>query len=183
MTVSRPQGALDYYSVLGLSSVKDYRSYTPSEIKAAYRRTLLLHHPDKTTSATSNLIKEGESVLSVDTITAAYKTLITPSLRRDHDCHLLLRKSNPQRNEEFRTGIEEVDLDDLTFDEANGVWFRSCRCGEQRGFIVTESILEEADREGLQEVRVGCSGCSLWLSVGFGVDDSGEEGKEKGQKL
>jgi len=67
----------------------------------------------------------------------------------------------------FRTGIETVDLDDLKVDEAQGIWYRSCRCGDERGFLIKEADLEEAAEDG--EISVGCKGCSLWLKVLFGV--------------
>lgn len=79
---------------------------------------------------------------------------------------------------------ETVDLDDLVEEEEGGVvgagssssggmsWSRSCRCGLQRGFIVTESQLEEESDAGGREVLVQCQGCSLWLRVEFGVEES-----------
>ena len=70
---------------------------------------------------------------------------------------------------EFRTGVETVDLDDL--EEGEGVWWRGCRCGDDKGFEVQEEDLEAAIKEG--EVSVGCKGCSLWLRVLFGVVDEG----------
>jgi diphthamide biosynthesis protein 4 len=178
MTVSRPQSSLDCYSILGLSFSKDHLSLTRSDIKTAYHRTLLLHHPDKVISTSPPTKTAAEDKLSIDTITAAYKTLSTPGLRREHDRELLLRQSHHlQRNEDFRTGVEEVDLDDLSYDEPRGVWTRGCRCGQEKGFVVTAKMLEEADAEGLGEVRVGCLGCSLWLNVGFGVEDGERDGQ------
>lgn len=78
--------------------------------------------------------------------------------------------------EVFRTGIETVDLDDLEVDEARGEWYRSCRCGDDQGFLVAESDLEEAVEEG--ELSVGCRGCSLWLKVLFGVMEEDPKGGE-----
>jgi diphthamide biosynthesis protein 4 len=51
------------------------------------------------------------------------------------------------------------------------IWYRSCRCGDERGFVIMESDLEDAAQEG--EIRVGCTGCSLWLRVLFGVVEDG----------
>jgi diphthamide biosynthesis protein 4 len=69
-----------------------------------------------------------------------------------------------------------------------GTWIKSCfRCGDPQGFIVTEQDLEDCiqrletsggagrkvggmdDREA--EVLVGCGGCSLWVRVGFCVEE------------
>jgi len=77
----------------------------------------------------------------------------------------------------FHTGIETVDLDDLNVNEAQGIWYRGCRCGDERGFLVREADLEEAVDDG--EISVGCKGCSLWLKVLFGVmedDVNGDNG-------
>ena len=79
----------------------------------------------------------------------------------------------------FRTGGEVVDLDDLRWDDGRGVWFRGCRCGEERGFEVSAGDLEDGLGEG--EVVVGCRGCSLWLRVVFGVvEDKGEDEDAEG---
>lgn len=80
-----------------------------------------------------------------------------------------------------------MDLEDLSEDgnEDGGVWFRGCRCGDERGFLVTEEDLErgvDAENEGKGttgrgEVVVGCRGCSLWVRVVFAVQDDDEEGE------
>ena len=58
-----------------------------------------------------------------------------------------------------------MDLDDLQHDETKGFWFRACRCGNERGYLVTESELEEETQHG--DIIVGCRGCSLSLRVMF----------------
>lgn len=79
--------------------------------------------------------------------------------------------------EDFKTGVEVADLDELEENEEGGLWWRSCRCGQEKGFVVGERDLEESCREGLDEVWVGCQGCSLWLRVLFGVvEEEGEGG-------
>lgn len=50
-------------------------------------------------------------------------------------------------------------------------WTRSCRCGAEQGFRILESELEEAEGRGESEVLVGCEGCSLWVRVGFDVEE------------
>lgn len=76
----------------------------------------------------------------------------------------------------FHTGVENVDLDDLEFDEADECWYRSCRCGNDRGYLFREPDLVEVADEG--ELMVGCLDCSLWLRVHFAVledqDDDGD---------
>lgn len=149
----------DYYSILNLSSRKQDPSLSPAEIKAAYRKALLAHHPDKV------MAKVNDAKVSIDTIALAYKILSSPDLKHEYDQGLSTQ--SPQKV--FHTGLDTVDLDDLDFDEAKDVWTRGCRCGDEGGFIVTESELEKNAEDG--ELIVGCRGCSLWLRVLFGVEE------------
>jgi diphthamide biosynthesis protein 4 len=50
-------------------------------------------------------------------------------------------------------------------------WTRGCRCGADRGFRILEEELEDAEARGENEVLVGCEGCSLWVRVGFDVEE------------
>ncbi|KAF2831969.1 hypothetical protein CC86DRAFT_377211 [Ophiobolus disseminans] len=50
-------------------------------------------------------------------------------------------------------------------------WTRACRCGEEQGYRILEEELGEAEERGEAEVLVGCGGCSLWVRVGFGVEE------------
>ena len=50
-------------------------------------------------------------------------------------------------------------------------WTRACRCGAEAGFRILESELEDAEGRGEKEVLVGCEGCSLWVRVGFDVEE------------
>lgn len=80
-----------------------------------------------------------------------------------------------------RMGMEVVDLDDLAYDEHEGVWYRGCRCGLLRGFEMEQKDLEgEIEEQGggaSGELLVGCWGCSLWVAVRFGVlGDEEDEG-------
>jgi diphthamide biosynthesis protein 4 len=50
-------------------------------------------------------------------------------------------------------------------------WTRACRCGMEKGYTILEEELEDAEQRGEGEVLVGCEGCSLWVRVGFGVED------------
>lgn len=90
------------------------------------------------------------------------------------------KKHNGEGAEAALTGEEVVDLDDLVYDEVREVYWRGCRCGDSRGFVVSEGELERGmDRNGMGEVLVQCGGCSLWLRVGFGVADEDGEGREE----
>jgi diphthamide biosynthesis protein 4 len=178
-----------HYEVLGLpSSFDSTGALTPQLLKAAYRRALLLHHPDKVQQIvppdgaperTSQM--NSSSNYTVDQITKAYSVISAPKLRAQYDRELALQSQktgtySSQKKDIFRTGIEVVDLDDLEIDDKNSLWYRSCRCGDGRGFLVREEDLEEAADDG--ELNVGCKGCSLWLKVLFGVIDADAEAKD-----
>jgi len=65
----------------------------------------------------------------------------------------------------------------MAYSDATGEWYRGCRCGRERGYMVSEGDLEEAvgngERKGEGEVVVGCVGCSLWVRVTFAVAEEG----------
>lgn len=176
-------------------------------LKRAYRRALLNHHPDKTSTTSTNPTSTNtpstrttpKTTYTIDQITLAYTTLSTPSLRAAYDRSLVLTNTDPfpssssltnpsssssqqQDRDNQKTGLETVDLDDLDYDES-GEWFRACRCGNARGFRVGEEDLDEALGEvpgsgGAGEVVVGCVDCSLWLRVLFAVAEGQEEEEE-----
>jgi diphthamide biosynthesis protein 4 len=125
---------------------------------------------------------------SVDAITAAYRVLSSTEARRAFERGLLARGAvggsggeagwDADPDAGAHVGLEVVDLDDLVWEEGEGgegVWWRSCRCGEERGFVVRERQLVREEEVGGRELLVGCVGCSLWLRVGFGVVSEGEE--------
>jgi diphthamide biosynthesis protein 4 len=160
-----------YYEVLGLpESFRDDPNLSAQTIRNAYRRALLQNHPDKSTNWNT---KPAEFL--IDQISDAFCVLSDRKSRAEYDRELQQKTAHNERGvkggEVFRTGIETVDLDDLETDEAQGTWYRNCRCGDKHGFLVREADLEEAAEDG--EISVGCRGCSLWLKVLFGVmDDS-----------
>jgi curved DNA-binding protein CbpA len=178
---------MNHYNTLNLPSPNQASKPTSSsDIKQAYRLALLKHHPDKSPPQlpSKNAQRDVQTLSSppppsIDTIKTAFRVLSDPTLRAQHDQHLLLQRdpaSTPAAAgaARFHTGEEVVDLDDLRRDEQKGCWYRACRCGEQRGFVVSEEQLEAEEARGGREVVVGCCGCSLWLRVGFGVvDDDG----------
>lgn len=160
-----------YYRTLGLSDRQYDAGLTAQDIKQAYRNALLQHHPDKI------LDKNAESTFhTVDAITIAYKTLSEPVSKAEYDRALRLSQLSQSRNEKedkiFHTGLDIVDLDDLQYDDASGTWWKGCRCGQERGFVITEDDLEKEARYG--ELYTGCRGCSLWLKVLFGVEEEAQ---------
>jgi diphthamide biosynthesis protein 4 len=164
-----------YYEILGLPEALHNESNIPAQtLRGAYRRALLQNHPDKCAKPTL------KKIFSIDQISEAFSVLSNSTSRAKYNKDLQLHNNNVGGSngaEVFRIGVEIIDLDDLDADEAQRIWYRSCRCGDERGFLISEADLEEAANEG--ELSVGCKGCSLWLKVLFGVmedevDDSGE---------
>jgi DnaJ-class molecular chaperone len=167
---SAPPGAATHYEILGLTPSLIDSQHDPSKlIKRAYHRALLRNHPDKAPQAqpqSQNLI---EDTYTVDQISSAFTVLSSPRQRAAYDAGLRVSRRPAVDSPSFQTGVENVDLDDLPFDESNGSWYRSCRCGNDKSYQFGEDDLEEAADEG--ELMVGCLDCSLWLRVHFAVVD------------
>ncbi|KAJ5811885.1 hypothetical protein N7474_008186 [Penicillium riverlandense] len=183
----------DYYAILNLPFTGSSGPIlSKQQIKLAYHKALLAHHPDKAStvafadepalqgSIPHHAPGQGKAQLrtyTIDEITTAYKTLSDPFLRADYDRALRLDRAKVAEREKtgdvFHTGLEIVDLEDLACDEdgtdATMCWYRGCRCGDERGFLVTEADLEREAEHG--EIVLGCRGCSLWLKVLFAVED------------
>lgn len=150
----------DHYQILGLEGRKDDR-LSFNEVRLAYKRALLLHHPDKMGSI------QTKQRISVDDIALAFKIISDPVLRKTHDAYLKTAHTS-DHSKAPHTGLETVDLDDLLYDENDRFWHRTCRCGNEGGYLITEVELERHADEG--ELITGCRGCSLWLRVLFGVE-------------
>ncbi|KAJ5923581.1 CSL zinc finger-domain-containing protein [Penicillium verhagenii] len=157
-----------------------YHPLSNLQIKLAYHKALLKHHPDKAStvadptfvpSKPSSGTNNDKRSYTIDEITTAYKTLSDPVLRAEYDRSLRLNRAKfaEDTSEVFHTGLETVDLDDMDYDEEDGTWYRGCRCGDERGFSVTENHLESGMDHG--EVVIGCVGCSLYLKILFAADD------------
>ncbi|EEP77610.1 conserved hypothetical protein [Uncinocarpus reesii 1704] len=166
-----------------------------AELKGAYHRALLKHHPDKSSSSTPSrdttplqitASRPGASqAFTVDQITAAYKVLSDPRARIEYDRSLVClssadgggaKHSGKKEGQPFHTGLEVFDLDDMQAgQEPDGAefWYQGCRCGDQKGFLVSEGDLENELERG--EIMVGCQGCSLWAKILFAVDEGGQE--------
>jgi curved DNA-binding protein CbpA len=162
-----------HYEILGLPETIRNESNIPAQtLRGAYRRALLQNHPDKSQLSPSLTLTSEASAYSIDQISEAFNVLSDARSRAKYDKELKLQNgganaAGEKGRQAFRTGVETVDLDDLDFDEAQEEWYRSCRCGDERGFLIKEADLEEAADDG--ELNVGCKGCSLWLKVLFEV--------------
>lgn len=153
----------------------------------------LAKQPKETTTGSGSSLSggdQGQGTYTIDEITNAYKILADPELRGECDRELRLQRKNQGAGDDgldvFHTGLEVVDLEELDCSDdlpesMNGstgeggdneqshmlYWFRGCRCGDEKGFIVTEDELEAEAQHG--EIVVGCRGCSLWIKVLFAV--------------
>ncbi|KAG9206122.1 hypothetical protein G6514_004843 [Epicoccum nigrum] len=185
----------NYYHTLGLcapspgSSSSSSSSFRPKSagLRRAYRNALLAAHPDKKAAGAS-----ASGPHSVDDVKEAYGVLDDAARRAEYDNWVL---RNPHvlssgagagvkegesagggyaLSQDFVLGLELLDLSD--FEERAGeagevLWTRGCRCGDQEGFRIVEEDLEDAEGRGEKEVLVGCGGCSLWVRVGFEVEE------------
>ncbi|TVY88308.1 Secondary metabolism regulator [Lachnellula willkommii] len=184
-----------HYEILDLPETIRNEPHIPAQtLRGAYRRALLQNHPDKAQLPPKPTLTSQHTVYSIDQISEAFSILSDGKSRAQYDKELKLQNNSPNTagdkgKQAFRTGVETVDLDDLEFDEAQEEWYRSCRCGDERGFLIEETDLEEAAEDG--ELNVGCKGCSLWLKVLFGVieediepvDTAGDTGDLKEEAL
>ena len=172
-----------YYEILQITPQAIDSQNTPEAsqtfIKRAYRRALLSHHPDKQQNEPTTT---SPPKYTIDQISLAYATLSIPSQRASYNRQLQTHSSTSGTTTTlFQTGIENVDLDDLsTFeDESTSLtkWFAPCRCGNSQGFLFSEEDLEDA--ADLGELMVGCADCSLWLRVHFAVavEEEGGDGE------
>jgi len=162
----------DYYDFLGIPHRRGDTLLTTNDIKHAYHRALLQHHPDKiidqtTPTALSHHARPGKATLTIDQITTAFKVLSDPQTKAEYDRSVSLRAQAAHgglsHSQRYFSGLDTVDLDDLAYDESCGYWWRACRCGQEQGFLVTETDLERNAQNG--ELLTGCRGCSLWLKV------------------
>lgn len=176
----------NYYEILGLAAPSPGslpRWYTAAELRRAYRNALLAAHPDKNRGSTAT----STAIASVDDVKEAHRVLSTAASRNEYDNWLL---RNPHvlashaagggktggaqtLSADFVLGLELLDLSDFEESEAGhaGEWTRACRCGDESGFRILEDDLVDAEQRGEKEVLVGCGGCSLWVRVGFEVEE------------
>jgi diphthamide biosynthesis protein 4 len=160
-----------HYQILGLPHTNE--TFDPTELRFAYRRALLIHHPDKSPAVpSSDRRSDGKGSnhgYSVDQITEAYNLLSSAAKKLEYDKSLeaISRRVNAAQRKGFHAGVETFDLDELPYDESAGAWSRHCRCGNDIGYRVTETDLETEAEHG--EIFVGCKGCSLFIRVLFGT--------------
>lgn len=170
----------DLYDVLGLPHPSNTKPISSAEIKAAHRRAILKHHPDKAVQAA--LYTEKSNALSghsIDTIQLARSVLLSPSLRAEYDRNFLTIQHGLASKDasalDLSTAVETIDLDDMDYDEKRGSWTWPCRCGNSPAYEVSKEALSDmkVDHYGRGEVIVACEGCSLYKRVAFEVTEEG----------
>ncbi|KAL8669740.1 MAG: hypothetical protein Q9168_005682 [Polycauliona sp. 1 TL-2023] len=163
----------DCYDILDLYGPKhNVSAVGKAEIKQAYRLALLSNHPDKSQAA--HLAHRSRARYTIDELSRAYRTLIDPERRLEHDRQLQLepRVKPDQNHAQSHPGIDMLDLDEFNADDSSGKWHCACRCGDDNGFNVTEDELQTSSLWG--ETIIECRSCSLRLRVTFAtVEDDG----------
>ncbi|KAF9923527.1 Diphthamide biosynthesis protein 4 [Linnemannia zychae] len=148
----------DYYAILDVS-----QDATVTEIKQQYQRLLLIHHPDKQLQqqASSTDLKS----IPLQDIKEAWECLREPNHRAFYDSSLQAMRlhANGQVH-------DDIDLDDMEYDEESGSYTSPCRCSGE--YIISEDELE------LGVDTVGCSTCSLIVRIHYEEADDREEDNE-----
>lgn len=143
-----------HYAILNIPFTSSALRRT--DVKTAYHRALLRHHPDKTKIDS----------YSIDQITTAYHVLSNPALRTEYDLSLRLDSSlgSPGStddadgggvasdiNDAFRTGLEVFDLEDMTqIDDDDAP---ACTDRHQPGDRGTEANNNDREEEESKSIR------------------------------
>ena len=127
--------SVDHYEVLGLEN-----SYcSEEEIKIAYRKLALKHHPDKQANHSTTEREESSNLFTL--IQTAWEILSDKDKRKVYDREWTKKQARGLHAEdvtlclhtkncnESTHHVEEV-LGDFQYDPNNEVWYKACRCGE-----------------------------------------------------
>ncbi|KAJ1667240.1 DnaJ sub C member 24 [Coemansia sp. RSA 1813] len=147
----------DHYAVLGI-----HNTATREEIKRAYYTLSRQVHPDKSQRINTSDTEKSMDISSENTgvkfheLSTAWAVLGDVIRRREYDMQRSTQKSKAR-------GVvqDEVDLDDMDFNESTGVFSFPCRCSAH--YEISEDDLEEG-----REIAP-CSGCSLKVKVMYDV--------------
>ena len=171
---------VNLYGVLGLPLPSSARQISSADIKAAHRRAVLTHHPDKSGPVTQTTDgKISPSQHSIDTIQLARSILLSPTLRAEYDRTFLTARHGLATQDasvlDPSTVLETIDLDDMSYSEETRSWTWPCRCGNSPAYAVPEEALWDltVDHNGRGEVIVACEGCSLYKRVVFEDTEQG----------
>ncbi|KAH9932060.1 uncharacterized protein BXZ73DRAFT_46916 [Epithele typhae] len=139
----------DFYGVLSISP-----SANAAEIKAAYHRALLAHHPDKRSQSTPR-----PNPVDIDVLKQAFTTLHSPELRKAYDAARMT-----ERTRQVPRPAQIVSLEDFA-NESDGRWTHPCRCGGT--YVFVETMLD------VGEHLVGCTSCSEVVWAGYELLEEG----------
>ncbi|KAF6754217.1 hypothetical protein DFP72DRAFT_760141, partial [Ephemerocybe angulata] len=143
-----------FYEILSIP-----QNATAAEVKAAYHRALLQHHPDKQSSAASN----GTSPISL--IKLAYETLLSPESRGTYDS-TIMKKRKAHTTSGGPRPAQIISLEDwvsTSRSEEEGPWRYPCRCS---GFY---EISVDMMERGVH--LVGCNSCSEVVWAGYELEE------------
>jgi diphthamide biosynthesis protein 4 len=151
----------NYYTTLSLSARKYDPTLTPAEVKAAYKRALLQHHPDKKASKSTstpppssnpntNTKPSKNRTITIDTIALAYKILSSPSLKAEYDSHLqqASRSRNNRPNNSSHNSYPDSDYDSDEDEEESDIIFRT---GLETVDLDDLEFVEESDSSADEE--------------------------------
>uniref|UniRef100_A0A0A1XRW7 DnaJ homolog subfamily C member 2 n=1 Tax=Zeugodacus cucurbitae TaxID=28588 RepID=A0A0A1XRW7_ZEUCU len=151
----------DHYAILGLGKLRF--NATDDDIRRAYRRMVLMHHPDKRKA-------KGEEVNTDDDyftcITKAYEILGTPKTRRAYD------SVDPEFDDSFPT---QTEIDKNIYECFNKCFDLNARWSEKKN--VPKFGDENSKREHVEEFYSFWYDFKSWREFSY-LD---EEDKEKGQ--
>ncbi|KAK0209012.1 DnaJ domain-containing protein [Desarmillaria ectypa] len=139
----------DFYQVLSIS-----RSASLPEIKAAYHKMLLQHHPDKNTFR-----KKGQACIDVTVIKEAYFILSDPVSRHRYDVEVLQKRATGGPRPAQVISLDVFDEELLTNGSDHSVWTYKCRCGGV--YTITDDEMEFGHHS------IACSSCSEVIWVGY----------------
>ncbi|KAG2186324.1 hypothetical protein INT43_002762 [Umbelopsis isabellina] len=134
-----------FYDILGVS-----QKASTSEIKQSFQKLVLQHHPDKQAPSLSADEEHIHQLLK------AWKVLRDPESRRAYDQVI--------KSQQLKQGAvinEDVDLDDMDYDEETGSFSLPCRCSGV--YTICETDME------LGVNTASCDNCSLIIRVLYDV--------------
>ncbi|KAI9303559.1 DNAJ heat shock N-terminal domain-containing protein [Cunninghamella echinulata] len=141
-----------HYQVLNVSCDASF-----SEIKQRFQQLIIEHHPDK-----QNLLLKDKDEDRAQHILQAWNVLRNEEKRRAYDIELQIKTQK-----ETITINDEIDLDDMEYNEESASYSLKCRCSGI--YCITEEELED----GIDVI--GCDNCSLKIRVIYDVVDDDDD--------
>ncbi|KAJ2962276.1 hypothetical protein NQZ79_g2448 [Umbelopsis isabellina] len=143
-----------FYDILGVS-----QEASISDIKQRFQKLVLQHHPDKQVTS----IPADEE--HIHQLLKAWEVLRDPESRRAYDqvikSHYAKNDLLAQQLKQEAVINEDVDLDDMDYDEETGSFSLPCRCSGN--YTICETDME------LGVNTASCDNCSLIIRVLYDV--------------